>query len=336
MYKWKLFKKNIHYFFLDHKVSRFMLNNTLTLAMCIISAMCFAIAFRTFISLPNDSGASILHLATGGIGGLAQCIVKIAILCGLSNINYNTLQSIFYFILNIPLLIFSFTKIGVRFSIFTTLNVLFVSIFIEILPGSFFDPIATLLANDVLARVMFSGLLAGLSSACAFISNHCTGGIDVIAYYYSMRKSVNTGKYMTFGNALIILTFTIITLFEQTNGHSDFASAIITAFYSVGYLFVASLVVDMINVRNKKMQLQIVTQYETLKNIIASNVPHSCTVVRAEGGFSGAPSFIIYATVSSSEVNPLVTKIRKADPSSFINVTPLYQVYGKFYIKPIE
>ncbi|MEG1222865.1 MAG: YitT family protein [Bacilli bacterium] len=339
MYKWKLFKKNIRYFFLDHKVSRFALTNMMTLFMCVLSSLCFAIGFRSFISLADSSNALIVHLATGGISGIAQCIVKVVHICGVNNIDYNTLQSILYFLLNLPLLIFSFIKIGWKFSIFTSLNVIFVSVFIQVLPGSFFDPLGALIANDTLARAMFAGLLTGLACACAFISNHSAGGVDIIAYYYSLKKSVNTGKYMAAMNACIILTFTVISFFEApavAGAGTDYAKAIVTACYSVAYLFVSSLVIDMINVRNKKMMLQIVTSNENLKHIIAANVPHSSTVVKATGGFSGAPNFIIYATVSNREAPDLIKKIREVDPTTFINATSLRQVYGKFYIKPVE
>lgn len=333
MYKWKLFKKEIHYFFLDHKASRFVLNNGYTLFMCAASAMFFAIGFRSFISLDAESGGTILHLATGGMSGVAQCIVKIAQLFGL-DYNYNTLQSIFYFVLNIPLLVFSFMKVGVKFSIFTSLNVLFVSLFIQILPAEVFVPIQKMIANDVLARAVFAGILTGLSSSCAFVANHSAGGIDIIAYYYSMRKSVNTGKYMVIMNGLIVVCFTSIVMSE--NNFSNYALALITACYSVAYLFVGSLVVDFINARNKKVMLQIITENESLKKIIAANVPHSCTITKGEGGFGGKSKFIIYTVISSREVESLVKKIRKADPTSFINATALRQVYGKFYIKPVE
>ena len=45
---------------------------------------------------------------------------------------------------------------------------------------------------------------------------------------------------------------------------------------------------------------------------------------------------IIYMTVSTNEVNNVVSLIRQVDENSFINVTDLRQVFGKFYISPIK
>ena len=41
-------------------------------------------------------------------------------------------------------------------------------------------------------------------------------------------------------------------------------------------------------------------------------------------------------TVSSSQVKDVISLIRKVDPHSFITVTALVQVYGNFFIKPVE
>lgn len=336
MFYWNWFKKEVKYFFLDHKVSRFVLTNSYTLIFCIISALCFGIGFRSFISLNETLYVGqkvILRLATGGMSGASQCVILVLDLCGIT-MNYNTLQSIFYFSLNVPILIFSFIKLGPKFSIFTSLNVVFTSLFISILPAEFFDNIAQLVSDQPLARAIFAGLCTGLSSAFAFKSGHSTGGIDVIAYYYSLRKSTSTGKYIAFMNGILIITFTFLTILDGRfgNGSSTYAEAIITACFSIVYLFISSLVVDSINVRNKKVQLQIITSNEELSRIILANVPHSCTIVKAKGAYTGSEKFILYVVVSNNEVTKLISQIRHVDENSFISAINLNQVYGRFFI----
>lgn len=336
MFKFKLFKKNLHYFLLDHKSTRFIVVNGTTLFFCILSAFFFAVGFRTFISLSDASmlknEGAIQHLATGGMSGFSQCIILFIQLFNI-NADYNLLQSIFYFCLNVPLLLFSFWKLGLRFSIFTLINVASVSLFINFLPSdAIFDDIGCILANEPLVRAIFAGIMTGISAGLAFKSNHSAGGIDIIAYYYSTKKSTSTGKYMTLFNSFIVLTFTILNSVKDGNP----ASAIVISLYSVVYLFMSSLVIDAINVRNKKVQLQIVTANEYLARVIVANVPHSCTIVNAKGGYTGNEKYIIYVVVSNSEVSKLVFNIRKADPTSFISTFNLKQVYGKFFIKPID
>ena len=374
MFYLKHIKREIYYFFIDHKITKNITSYGYMFVMCILSALLFAIGFRSFISLDENIYSSFIalnesnviqHIATGGMSGLSQCVIIICRAGGL-NIDYNTLQSIFYFVLNIPFLAFSFWKLGFKFSLFTTFNVIFSSIFIQVLPStsletiqlieneicggnicenmsaltemyysqfSIFDQIGYLLRDQGLARGIFAGFMTGLSIGIAFVSNHCTGSIDIIAYYYSTKKSTTTGKYMSLFNGLIILSFTILSItLDGTNA----AQAIVSACFSIVYLFFSSLVIDTINVRNKKVQLQIVSSNETLARAIVANVPHSCTIVKAKGGYTGRDRYIIYVVVSNNEVTKLVAHIRKADPNTFINAINLRQVYGRFFVKPVE
>lgn len=336
------FKKNLHYYFLDHKFVKTGTEYFYMLVMCVLSALVYGIGFRSFISMSDNvvsvvGEISIQHLATGGMSGLAQSIIIICEIFGFT-LNYNTLQSIFYIILNIPLLIFSFIKIGFKFSLFTTLNVLFCSLFINFLPYEFFDQIAQIIAKDYLSRSVFAGICTGLSSALAFKGNLSAGGVDIIAYYISLRKSEPSGKYIILFNGFVISLFTILTIIKlNVSGEANSAAlSIVTSLFSITYLFMSSLVVDSINLRNKKVQLQIITNNENLYRVIVANLPHSCTILKGFGGFTHGDKYIIYTVVSNSEVNGIVKKIRLLDPTSFISATSLRQVYGKFFIKPIS
>ena len=101
-------------------------------------------------------------------------------------------------------------------------------------------------------------------------------------------------------------------------------------------IVVVMLVVDFINTRNKKVQVQIVTSVEGIENVLIANFPHSATVMKGKGGYSRSEKNVLYMVVSSNEVKHVVSLVRKIDPHSFISVTSLIQAYGNFYIKPIE
>ena len=213
--------------------------------------------------------------------------------------------------LNSSLFIFLFTKIG-----FT----------IEI--GS--NP---LVADHVLVRVLFGALCVGLSSATAYRGDISCGGIDVFTYYFALRKSTSIGKYGIALNGVIITAYSIIL--SSTSG-SNWETGVIAFFFSVMYLLEANIVIDAINLRNKKIQLQIITNSEYLTPVLIANFPHGATVVDAEGAYSHSPRKIIYIVVSSSEVKNVVALARRVDHHAFITVTSLVQVYGNFFIKPVE
>ena len=336
MFYLKYLKRNAKYFLLDHKYLSLSVHHIYTLILCAVSALVFTIGMNSMINL-NETATyltdnSVLHLVTGGMSGISQCFVLILqIASSGSPMNYQLVQSIFYFCLNIPLLIFSFIKLGWKFSVYTTINVALVSLFLNVLPPSFFDQITMYIADNLLARAMLAGVCTGISIALAFKGGHSAGGVDIIGYFLSVKKSTNAGKYIGFINVIIILCFSLLNFFSP--GAAPIGEVIIVALFSVLYQFTGSIVTDTIDVRNKKVLLQIITSNVLLSRAIIANVPHSCTIVDGKGGYTGNKKHIIYSVVSNTEVNKLVKEIRKIDTTSFINAMNLNQVYGRFYIK---
>ena len=98
----------------------------------------------------------------------------------------------------------------------------------------------------------------------------------------------------------------------------------------------AGTIIDAINLRNKKVSLQIITANEHMPEIIIANFPHSATVAKGKGAYSGQEKTMIWMVVSSSEVKKVVAVAQKIDEHVFITATPLKQVYGNFFIKPLE
>ena len=300
------------------------------------AAAFYAFAFYCFItpSTVNHSSVTGSSIITGGVGGITQVIALIIDLAG-GNIDPYTIQSIGYFVLNIPILIFAFFKIGKKFAVITLLNVALSSLFIQLFKYiPLMSQIAEAIKDEHLARVLFAGVCVGISSASAYLGDVSCGGVDVFSYYFSLRKSTSVGKYSVALNSTIILTYTILTI--AWNQGSNVEVAILAFMYSVVYLFVNMLVVDFINVRNKKVQVQIITDKEEMSSILIANFPHATTLVDAKGGYSHVGKKIIYMVISSNESKRVISLARRVDQHAFITVTSLIQAYGNFFIKPVE
>lgn len=311
-----------------------------------LSAFTYALAFRLFISpsletLAMRSGTQIIFVG-GGVSGLSQNFVKLIYdVFGLQIIARNVLQSILYFLLNIPVFILGWLKIGKRFTIFSIINVALASLFISIIPHSWEQMV---LYDSQLTRTLYAGILAGFSAAIAFKGNVSSGGMDIISYYFANRKSEGVGKYnVTFNLVVVSFYFVLNLLHPSTNldvsadpSITNVNIAITSFIMSVTYLVMNSFVIDLINVRNKKAQVQVITSNDELAKILISNFPHGATTVKGVGVYSNNEKTIIYMTVSSTEVTDLVHLIHQVDAHAFINVTDLRQVFGKFYITPIK
>ena len=341
MNKFQRWKKKANNFMYDHIYLKEGLNLTGKLFIAAFTALLYAFGFYCFISPWNGLDPELIgttlqgsSITTGGVGGISQVIWMITNLCG-ANIDVYTMQSIFYFALNIPILIFAFFKIGKKFAIITLINVGLSSAFIQLFKNvELAEQIAGLLKDEHLARVLFAGVCIGLASSLAFRFEISCGGIDVISYYFALRKSTSVGKYATLLNTTIIVVYSILTIAKNNGALVEIA--FLNLLFSFLYLFVTMLVVDFVNTRNKKVQIQIITNMTDMSSVLIANFPHSTTTVAGKGGYSHQEKSIIYMVVSSNEVKRVVDLVKKVDKHAFITVTSLVQAYGNFFIKPIE
>jgi uncharacterized membrane-anchored protein YitT (DUF2179 family) len=306
-----------------------ILENTAIFFVSVISSFLAAYVFRSFIVPAGDPLPT--PLITGGVSGLSQIFNRLLDVLNLFNqIENRSLQAILYLIFNIPIFVLAFTKIGKRFAIFSFINVITTSFFIEVIPHDWTQLIT--ISDDLLSRAIIAGLIQGISSSLAYLMDISSGGMDVITVYFANVKSTSVGKYAFAINGVIYLLFTILYLLN-TDSMTGALNAVI---FSVIYSFTTSQVVDAINIRNKKTQLQIVTSRVDMPKILMEKFFHGCTVVQAKGGYTNSIKYIVYMVVSSREVTAVVKHIRTVDPESFIDESPSHQVYGKFFIKPIK
>ena len=331
MKKSEKIKRKVTDFLFDHRILKTSLEYVQSLIFAFLGAAIFAFGFCCFITPADPNGFTVI---TGGVSGLSQVIALLArLLFNYQNEN-NLIQSVGYFVINIPLLLFAFFKISKKFAIFTTINVALTSLFISLFTqanicvevmqhvGEF---------DGILARVLMAALCTGASSAICFRGDISCGGIDIVSYYIGMRKSSSIGKYGVAINTGIIVSYALLMIVEK----NTFSDSVLSIFYSVIYLFICGLVIDYINLRNKKVQLQIITDSDKMTNVLLAQFPHGATITHATGAYTHNDRLVIWMVVSINEVNKVIKVAKKVDQHVFISSIPINQVYGNFYNKPI-
>lgn len=339
-------KRKFNNFLFDHYKTRMTLDYIKTFIFCVLAGIIFAIGYSCFILPPENS--SSITIVTGGVSGIAQ---NFLLLFEIANVDVNAalISSIFYFAMNVPIAIFAFFFIGKKFAIFTFINVIATSLFINLLPQiPLFIDISTLLQDNLMdpaaltgnanfggliLRIMFAAVCTGGSSALAFRTGSSCGGIDVFSYYFSLRKSTGVGKYAIAINAVIVIIHAILLIIQIPN---QAYLSIISVLLAITYIFICAIVVDFINVRNKKVQIQIITENESLSTVLISNFTHSATVLKGKGAYSKKDKYTIYMVVPTLESKDVISLARKVDEHAFISVSSLIQVYGNFFIRPVE
>ena len=330
-------------FLFDHYHLKQFLHEAKGVFCGLLAAFIFSFGYSCFIAPHGVAGEAnattpYFHIITGGVSGLSQNLSLILQMCGVDLPHY-IVEGLGYSCFNIPLIIFAFFAVGKRFSIQTAVNVAATSLFISfVLPATGLPE--KIGGNEWITqyaapmRLLFAGCCTGLSSAIAFRGELSCGGIDIVTYYYAMRKSTSVGKYGTVINSCIIVLYAVLSIIN--NGGAYWEQTIIQVLFSVVYLFVVALVVDFINLRNKKVQLEFITTNEHLGEALISNFPHGATMDKAKGVYSGTERYIFCMVVSTLESQKVINLARKADPNCFVTVTSLVQVYGKFFINPVE
>lgn len=356
MAKKRTFKQKIVDKLYDHPYLKRGLIDGWTIIGMAFSAFIFAFGFKCFVA-PNYlmtsttfNGAEfepVFKLVSGGLSGISQVVIEfIEVVFGhpVMNANcYTLVYSCLYFGLNIPIFLIAFFGIGKRFGIMTAINVGFVALFNNILAlADGENGLITQIsywANEnggLLSRAIFGGVCTGLSSAIAYKLDASAGGIDVVAYRVSLKKGTLAGKYSLYINAVTLVLFTLLAVIDHGFGESSAAHVLVASMFSVIYLLVVSVVVDLINLRNKKLKITVVTDSHDLAKVIIASIPHGATVIKGAGAFSDKEKQIIDIVISSYELKQTVKVIREADPKAFVEVMELKQVFGRFHLPPIR
>jgi len=338
--------KKVTNFTYDHpRLRTFLVYFGMTMAAA-ISALIFAYGYKAFVApiAKDSSGAVLQNIVTGGASGISQIVVKICDLFGVpinQSVGSDTtvgyiIQSSMYVLINLPITVLAFRKIGKRFAIFSVINVGLYFVFVNILPTDaslFFyqsSNQAANLTNNLFVRTLLAGLCTGLSSAIAVQTGHSSGGIDAISVYITGKKTnFSIGRVSMLINVGIIVIYTMLSCI-QDNG-PDF---IPTAVFSFVYFFASSSVLDAVITRNKKMKLEIITENEELPSMLITYFPHSATVQHGQGAYAHHDKVIITTVLSNKEVKRATKLIKEADPKAFIIITRVEQLIGRFYIEP--
>ena len=334
-------KKQHQAYLVEHKTARIVYEYVGAAIATIISALLLSFSFRAFLSPKVDGATAII---SSGFGGIARTISLIVEMIVGSDQNTYVVYSIAYLLLNIPVIYLAFRYISTKFAIFTTINVIIVTLITSLgdyMNIGFVDQLANLVANvrmegdiayqgGILARAILGAFCSGVSSTIAFKAGTSSGGIDTVSYFFALRKSMNVGHFMLPLNSAIVVTYSILSTFHKHN----LADGLLILLFTIVYLLITSMVIDAINTRNRKEQIQIITKQDSLPKLLLANIPHGATIVHSKGAFTGEDRIIIYIIVSMYETPNVISLVRQADPKSFINVISVKQVYGRFFVRP--
>jgi len=240
-------------------------------------------------------------ILSGGVNGLSMIIGL------LTNINVGTI----IFIINIPILIAGYFKLGRRFMLHTIFSVFVISISMQ------YIPVHSLVQKDILAAV-FGGVLNGIAMGIIFRNSGSTGGFDIIGMLLTRKRDFPLGEVIFAMNAIVVLISGFLFDFDL-------------ALYTLAAIYASSKVIDSIHTRHYKLTLMIVTSHgEEMKQKLMEVTSRGITMVDGEGAYTGEKRKVLFTVITRFELSGIKPHILDVDPQAFVNITETLEVVGSF------
>lgn len=256
-------------------------------------------------------------LYTGGIPGIAQLIRSIV----LKYSNYdlgNIFLGVFVLLSNIPIMILGYIGVSKRFTLYSFISVLIQATMLGFIPRIDFQ------ITDTFTLAVLGGLLTGIGIGGALRFGTSTGGLDIVAQYLSLRKSMSVGYVSLLLNVLIALI-----------GGFVYGSGAIVA-YTIIRIIVTTLVTDKIHTSYNFLKVEIITKVpESMYNEILVKLYRGVTILKAEGAYSHDEKSFLVVVISAYELRTLESLLKENDPKAFTIITPVKDIYGNFKRKTI-
>ena len=284
---------------MNFKAKRYIVKTkefSLDLLKMTIGTLIMAIGIEQFL-LPNQ-------LSTGGFSGIGTVIYYTM------GISVGTTM----LVLNIPLFIIAYFKVGKKFFINAVIGTFLLSYFLNI-----FQNIDSVTDDRVLA-CLYGSVIVGIGTAIVLKANGSTGGTELLANVIRIYKpQMKTGTLMIIFDTLIVIANTI------------FFREIEVALYSALAIYIMGKILDIFfeGIDFAKMLLIISPKWEQISDAINKELRRGSTALYGKGMYKKQDKNILLCVMSRTEIREARIIIETIDPSAFIVITNAREVYGE-------
>ncbi|MEE3343811.1 MAG: YitT family protein [Bacilli bacterium] len=274
------------------------------LCKALFGSLLFCIGINFFI-VPNN-------LYTGGILGLAQLIRSITI--EVFNIKKTfDFSGIIYYIINIPLFVIAYRKVGKNFFYRTLFAVTIQTIMLSVLPNK-------QIVDDVLANCVVGGILAGAGIGMLLSSGASTGGTDIVGL--ALAKKDN---HYSVGKIGLVINFFIY-------GVAGIKYGLEIMIYSIIYSAVENLMIDKMHEQNICSTAFIFCKEnpKQINEFIKKDLNRDFTYWYAKGGYDDSRTYIIYTALTKYELIKLERNMKKFNIQTFMIKSEGIGIRGEF------
>jgi uncharacterized membrane-anchored protein YitT (DUF2179 family) len=215
---------------------------------------------------------------------------------------------------NIPLLVLSYKKLNKRFTVYSILGTLLLSLFLVLTQHL----TSIISVNDTLLLSVYGGILTGIGHGVAYANHGSEGGMDIVVML--VKK-----KYDSFdvGQLGFIVNCVIVFLGMLLNG-------IPIALYTLMSMYISGVVTDkMIHGLSRKKVLLIITDKEQeVCEYIKAYKYHGVTILEGKA-LTGSERKVIYCIVHISRLPAFKFGVQKIDNNALISILDASEVDGR-------
>lgn len=227
--------------------------------------------------------------------------------------------SLFLILLNFPLFMYGYKKMGKTFTLYSVYAVFIYSmgtwIITDILPVDV--TIASPLAEqDLLLCAIFGGLISGIGSGLTIRYGGAIDGVEILAILFSKKLGITVGTFVM-GYNVILYVFAGIVM-----------QSWILPLYSIITYGVALKAVDFIaEGLDKAKSVMIITNHpENICEALSDEFGNGITLLGAKGYYSDREKTMIYFVVNRFQINKVREIVQEQDKHAYVTITEVSDV----------
>ncbi|MCD4678743.1 MAG: YitT family protein [Desulfobacula sp.] len=222
---------------------------------------------------------------------------------------------IWYFILNIPVIILGWVFISKRFLLYSLYGAVILTLVIDFI--WFEIPV-----KDLVLASLAGGTIIGAGAGIIFRSLGSAGGNDIISVILNQKFGIRIGTY-NFGFNFVLFLFSFGTL----------ATDLIL--YSMATSYITSQVIEyfMTLFNQRKMIFIISNNPRQITDEIMKKLKRGATFLKGEGAYSGRQKDVILTIANTFQIKRIDEIVFAIDPDAFLITENTFNVLGKGFSK---
>lgn len=221
--------------------------------------------------------------------------------------------SMFLVILNVPLFIFGFKRMGLPFMLYSVWAVGIYSLFAYLFQHQFgisFDNGSPIVGSDLFLCALCGGLVSGIGSGLTIRFGGAIDGVEVAAVVFAKKIGITVGTFVMIYNAMIYIIAGIVM------------QSWILPLYSIVTYAVGLKAVDFMveGLDRAKSAFIISDKFSEVASALSLEFGRGVTLLEAEGYYSKDSKKVIYCVVNRFEIGKLKSIVEKVDPTAFVAI----------------